>query len=57
MNSGGQATMSGPKGIDDLIGELNEDDDASVSSEESMNMSSSSRRAKKNKKGGYSLSI
>ena len=58
MNSGGQQTMSGPKGIDDLIGELNDDDDASISSEESMNMSSSSRRAKKNKKkGGYSLSI
>ena len=57
MNSGGQSTMSGPKGIDDLIGELNDDDDASISSEESMNMSSSSRRAKKNKKGGYSLSI
>lgn len=51
-----QPTMSGPKGIDDLIGELN-DDNASVSSEESINMSSSSRRAKKNKKGGISLNI
>ena len=56
MNSGGQSTMSGPKGIDDLIGELNDDND-SVSSEESINMSSSSRKTKKNKKGGYSLSI
>ena len=56
MNSGAQSTMSGPKGIDDLIGELNDDND-SVSSEESINMSSSSRKTKKNKKGGYSLSI
>ena len=51
-----QPTMSGPKGIDDLIGELN-DDNISVSSEESINMSSSSKRAKKNKKGGISLNI
>jgi len=51
-----QPTMSGPKGIDDLIGELN-DDNASVSSEESINMTSSSRKARKNKKGGISLNI
>tara|TARA_Y200000002_G_C22669521_1_gene659363 strand:+ start:582 stop:1856 length:1275 start_codon:yes stop_codon:yes gene_type:complete len=53
----GQHTMSGPKGIDDLIGELN-DDNASVSSEESINMSSSSnRKARRNKKGGISLNL
>ena len=43
----GQPTMSGPKGIDDLIGELNDDND-SVSSEESINMTSSSKKAKRN---------
>ena len=52
----GQPTMSGPKGIDDLIGELNDDND-SVSSEESINMTSSSKKAKRNKKGGISLNI
>ena len=51
-----QPTMSGPKGIDDLIGELN-DDNASVSSEESINMTSSSKKARRNKKGGISLNI
>ena len=51
-----QPTMSGPKGIDDLIGELNDDND-SVSSEESINMTSSSKKAKRNKKGGISLNI
>ena len=51
-----QQKMGGPKGIDDLIGELN-DDDASVSSEESINMSSSSKKAKRNKKGGISLQL
>ena len=51
-----QPTMSGPKGIDDLIGELN-DDNGSVSSEESINMSSSSKKARRNKKGGISLNI
>ena len=51
-----QQTMGGPKGIDDLIGELN-DDNASVSSEESINMSSSSKKAKRNKKGGISLQL
>ncbi len=51
-----QPTMSGPKGIDDLIGELN-DDNVSVSSEESINMSSSSKKTKRNKKGGISLNI
>ena len=57
VNRMGQQTMSGPKGIDDLIGELN-DDSGSVSSEESLNMSTSSiRRGKKNKKGGISLNI
>jgi len=43
VNRMGQQTMSGPKGIDDLIGELN-DDSGSVSSEESLNMSTSSIR-------------
>ena len=57
VNRMGQNTMSGPKGIDDLIGELN-DDSGSVSSEESLNMSTSSfRKSKKNKKGGISLNI
>ena len=52
-----QPTMSGPKGIDDLIGELN-DDSGSVSSNESMNMSISSlRKGKRNKKGGISLQL
>lgn len=56
-NMGGQSTMSGPKGIDDLIGELN-DDNGSVSSEESINMSTSSlRKGKRNKKGGISLNL
>ena len=55
--AGGQSTMSGPKGIDDLIGELN-DDNGSVSSEESINMSTSSlRKGKRNKKGGISLNL
>ena len=57
VNRMGQQTMSGPKGIDDLIGELN-DDNGSVSSEESLNMSTSSiRKGKKNRKGGISLNI
>ena len=54
---GNQRTMNGPKGIDDLIGELN-DDNGSISSEESINLTSASKKSKRNKKGGgISLNI
>ena len=56
----GQAKMSGPVGIDELLNELNTGtrDDVSVSSNESVNIKSSAKRTKMGgKKGGIQLDI
>jgi hypothetical protein len=56
----GQAKMSGPVGIDELLNELNTGtrDDVSVSSNESVNIKSSAKRTKMGgKKGGIQLDL
>lgn len=56
QQKGSQQKMNGPVGIDELLGELN--DNESVSSKGSINMRSSGKRTmKNNKKGGIQLDL